>query len=124
MGHACKDCKGGDCNCSGGGGAACGEAVAYVGFAFLVALLFVLPLIMLAMITAPFWLLAQAITSKLKDSIPFFFVICIFCICLVIPFTLWYLLFTVICDNASSDNTLLTVFCLIWSFFHAIVNLA
>ena len=126
--RGCGDCLGscchGGCHCSGGGGGGhggCGECLAYLAIGFVLVLLFILPLVILAIIIAPFWLLAQFITYKLRNGIPYFIVIIIFIICLIAPFTLWYLLFSLICDNASDDNVFSVVFCCNGYYFYIII---
>ena len=108
---------------SGSSGNICSNICVYVMNPCVgILLLFILgvsPLLFLILFMLPFWYCAQKISSKMSNRIPFLVVIFVFCLCVTIPFGLWYFTFTFICKNTSNDNnTIQTAVCLVWSFFH------
>ena len=114
---SCGDCGGCDCNC----GSLKGGGEGILG-AICVVIIFLAPLVILALLALPFWFLSQWIVSKLDSDTSFWVTILIFAIVFVIPpCVLWYGLFTLICANAG-NSTAWTVFCYLWSVIELVLS--
>lgn len=127
--RACNNTCGGICDCCGcdscdgcdGGGEGV-LIICVVIVAIIIAIVvFLLPVIVFSCIAAPFWVLAQYVVWKFNDKVPWIIVVLIFILFLIPPCIIWAYLWTFICFG-NITNGMMTVLCLIWSFFHTVYS--
>jgi len=80
-----------------------------------------MPLIVFAIIAAPFWLAAQWLTSKLPPRTPWWIICMIFILALVPPAVGWFFLWGAVCGG-DHNSTVLTAMCMIWEFFQSVMQ--
>ena len=114
---SCGDCGGCDCDCGDLGGG--GEVLIAC---FCLAVVFLLPIIVLACIALPFWYLAQYLASKLGRDTPFWVTVIVFIVVFVIPSCfIWYALFSAVCENADGDGW--AVVCYVWHIVQLVLSI-
>lgn len=114
--NACSNC---DCDigdCDGGG-----ELLLVILVCACAIIILLLPLIVYALMAAPFWLLAQYIVSKFSAGRSFWVVVLTFICALIPPFIIWYLFWGLICDGNDNEG-FMQIMCFLWNIINIVVE--